>query len=53
VKRSALISGKGHRIHDDFGRIRRDEFRLEGLAHIRHPLEDVERKLSQLANGGS
>jgi len=53
VKRSALISGKGHRIHDDFGRVRRDEFRLESLVHIRHPLEDVERKRSELADGGS
>ena len=53
VKRSALISGKGHRLHDDFGRVRRDELRLEGLAHIRQQLDDVERKLSQPADGGS
>lgn len=53
VKRSALISGKGHRLHNDFGRVRRDELRLEGLAQLRQQLDDVERKLSQLADGGS
>jgi hypothetical protein len=53
MKRSALISWKGHRLHNDFGRVRRDEFRLEGLAHIRQQLDDVRRKLSQLADGGS
>ncbi len=53
VKRSALISGTGHRLHDDFVRVRRDELRLESLAHIRQQLDDIERKLSQLADGGA
>jgi hypothetical protein len=48
---SALTSGKGHRLYDDFGRVRRDEIRLEGVAPIRQQLDDVE--LSQLAEGGS
>lgn len=30
-----------------------DELRLEGLAHIRQQLDDVARKLGQLADGGS
>jgi hypothetical protein len=50
---SALTSGKGHRLYDDFGRVRRDELRFEGLARIRQRLDDVERRLSQLAEGGS
>ncbi len=53
VKRSALISGKGHRLHYGFRRVRRDELRLEGLAQLRQQPDDVERKLSQLADGGS
>ncbi len=53
MKRSALISGKGHRLHNAFGRVRRDELRLELLADIRQQLDNVERKLSQLADGGS
>ncbi len=49
----ALTSGKGHHLHDDFGRVRRDELRFEGVAPIRHQLDDVERRLSQLADVGS
>ncbi len=53
VKRSAFISGAGHRLHDDFGRVGRDELRLEGLVLIRQQLDDNQRKCSQLADGGS